>query len=48
MIGIPIDLMPEFSTDDKMILLTEHAQKDPEIVEKIKLSTHSFRAFKIE
>jgi hypothetical protein len=36
MIGIPIDLVPQFPKDDKIILLTEHAQKDPEIVEKIK------------
>jgi hypothetical protein len=36
MIGIPIDLVPEFPTDDKIILLTEHAQQDPKIVEKIK------------
>jgi hypothetical protein len=36
MIGIPIDLVPEFPTDDKIILLTEHAKNDPEIVGKIK------------
>ena len=36
MIGIPIDLVPEFPKDDKIILLTEHAKKDPEIVERIK------------
>lgn len=35
MIGIPIDLVPEFPTDEDMLLLTEHAQKDPELVEKI-------------
>jgi hypothetical protein len=36
MIGIPMDIVPEFPTDDGMILLTEQAKKDPEIVEKIK------------
>ena len=35
MIGIPIDLVPEFPMDDGIILLTEQAAKDPEIVEKI-------------
>jgi hypothetical protein len=35
MIGIPIDLVPEFPMDDAMILLTELAAKDPKIVEKI-------------
>jgi len=36
MIGIPMDLVPTFPTEDEMILLTEQAKKDPEIVEKIK------------
>jgi hypothetical protein len=36
MIGLPIDLVPEFPKDDKIIVLTEHAKKDPQIVEKIK------------
>lgn len=36
MIGIPMDLVPEFPMDDDMIILTESAKKDPEIVEKIK------------
>lgn len=36
MIGIPLDLVPQFPDDDEMILLTEQAKKDPEIVEKIK------------
>lgn len=35
MIGIPIDLVPEFPTGSEMVLLTEHAKKDPEIVGKI-------------
>ena len=36
MIGIPMDLVPEFPTESDMVILTEHAKKDPEIVEKIK------------
>ena len=36
MIGIPIDLRPEFPTDAKTVLLTASAQFDPEIVGKIK------------
>lgn len=36
MIGIPMDLVPEFPVDSKMIILTESAKYDPEIVDKIK------------
>ncbi len=36
MIGIPIDLHPEFPASAKTILLTESAKFDPEIVSKIK------------
>ena len=36
MIGIPIDLQPEFPAADPVILLTEAAKFDPAIVEKIK------------
>jgi hypothetical protein len=36
MIGIPIDLRPEFPTDAKLVLLTEAAKFDPDIVDKIK------------
>jgi len=36
MIGIPIDLHPEFPADAKTILLTESAKFDPEIVGKIR------------
>ncbi|MGH9615397.1 MAG: hypothetical protein ACRD28_01565 [Acidobacteriaceae bacterium] len=35
MIGIPIDLYPTFPTDADMVLLTESAKYDPQIVEKI-------------
>lgn len=36
MIGIPIDLKPVFPTEPRMILLTESAKFDPDIVRKIK------------
>ncbi len=36
MIGIPINLHPEFPTDAKLVLLTEDAKFDPDIVAKIK------------
>ena len=36
MVGIPIDLYPEFPTEEKLVLLTESAKFDPDIVEKIK------------
>ncbi|MDX9946559.1 MAG: hypothetical protein RBS38_04270 [Bacteroidales bacterium] len=36
MIGLPMDLKPEFPDDPKMILLTESAKFDPDIVKKIK------------
>jgi hypothetical protein len=35
-IGIPIDLRPEFPTDADMVLLTESAKFDPDIIQKIK------------
>lgn len=36
MIGIPIDLRPDFPTNASMVLLTESAKFDPDIVAKIK------------
>jgi hypothetical protein len=36
MIGIPMDIVPEFPMDDKMILLTESAKFDPKLADKIK------------
>jgi hypothetical protein len=36
MIGIPIDLHPEFPTNANLVLLTECAKADPQIVAKIK------------
>jgi len=36
MMGIPMDIVPEFPTDAQMIVLTETAKFDPSIVEKIK------------
>ncbi len=35
MIGIPMNIVSEFPMDDKIILLTRQAGKDPEIVQKI-------------
>jgi hypothetical protein len=36
MIGIPVDIVPAFPEGEEMVLLTETAGFDPEIVEKIK------------
>ena len=36
MIGIPIDIVPEFPENEPVVLLTETASFDPEIVEKTK------------
>ncbi len=36
MVGIPLEMVPEFPTDAKMVLLTESARFDPAIVSKIK------------
>ena len=36
MIGLPMDMRPDFPDDRQQILLTEQAAKDPQIVEKIK------------
>ena len=36
MIGLPIDLYPDFPTDADVVLLTESAKFDPDIVAKIK------------
>lgn len=36
MIGLPMDMHPQFLNDRQQILLTEQAAKDPQIVEKIK------------
>jgi hypothetical protein len=36
MLGIPMDITPEFPADEKMIFLTEQAGLDKDIVEKIK------------
>jgi len=35
MIGIPMDIVPEFPTEAKTVLLTEQAKYDPEIIGKI-------------
>ncbi|NJO70338.1 MAG: hypothetical protein HC830_14590, partial [Bacteroidetes bacterium] len=36
MIGIPMDIVPEFPNDSKMIILTESAKFDPLLISKIK------------
>lgn len=36
MIGIPMDIVPEFPADDPIIILTETASADPDIISKIK------------
>lgn len=36
MIGVPMDIVPEFPFGEKMVFLTEAAAFDPEIVDKIK------------
>jgi hypothetical protein len=36
MVGIPVDLKPEFPTEPRMILLTESAKFDTDIIKKIK------------
>ncbi|NDV82560.1 hypothetical protein D0T87_11300 [Bacteroides sp. 51] len=36
MIGLPMDMIPEFPTDEKVVLLTEQAKYDLDIVNKIK------------
>lgn len=41
MIGIPIDLHPEFPTNADLVLLTESAKCDPDIVVKIKDQLHA-------
>ncbi len=35
MIGIPIDLVPEFPENEPIVILTEQAKADPDIVDKI-------------
>jgi hypothetical protein len=36
MIGLPIEMVPEYPTSAKVVLLTAQAAKDPEIISKIK------------
>jgi hypothetical protein len=35
MIGLPMDIFPQFPTDADMVLLTEQAKSDPDIIHKI-------------
>jgi hypothetical protein len=36
MIGLPMDILPQFPTNADMVLLTEQAKSDPDIIQKIK------------
>ena len=36
MIGLPMDILPQFPSDASMVLLTEQAKADPKIIQKIK------------
>jgi len=36
MIGLPMDIVPQFPTDANLVLLTEQAKSDPQIIQKIK------------
>lgn len=36
MIGLPMDIFPQFPSDADMVLLTEQARSDPHIIQKIK------------
>jgi len=36
MIGLPMDIFPQFPTNAEMVLLTEQAKADPDIIDKIK------------
>ncbi|MDR2231771.1 MAG: hypothetical protein LBE56_01460 [Tannerella sp.] len=36
MIGLPMDMVPEFPTDQQVVMLTEQAKQDPDIMAKIK------------
>jgi len=47
MIGIPVDIVPEFPADAKMILLTETAKFDLDIVAKIKRQLESGKSVMI-
>ena len=40
MIGLPMDIRSEFPTDQKMVLLTEQAKGDPDLVKKIDAQLH--------
>jgi hypothetical protein len=47
MIGVPMDICPVFPEDGKMILLTESAKFDPQIVQKIKQRLQSGKSVMI-
>lgn len=47
MIGVPMDLVPEFPTDAKMVFLTESGRYDPDIVAKMKKHLESGKSVMI-
>ncbi|MBV9469377.1 MAG: hypothetical protein JOZ57_09030, partial [Abitibacteriaceae bacterium] len=44
MIGLPMDILPQFPTDAGMVLLTEQAKHDPNIISKIKAQLQAGKA----
>jgi len=44
MIGLPMDIFPQFPTDAGMVLLTEQAKSDPDIIQKIKAQLEAGKA----
>lgn len=41
MIGLPMDIFPQFPSDADTVLLTEQAKFDPDIIQKIKAQLHA-------
>ena len=44
MVGLPMDIFPQFPTDANMVLLTEQAKSDPTIIQKIKKQLEAGKA----
>jgi len=44
MIGLPMDIFPQFPADAGMVLLTEQAKSDPDIIQKIKAQLEAGKA----
>lgn len=43
MAGIPMEIVPEFPADERIVLLTAQAARDPDIVKKIEAHVHAGR-----